>query len=271
MLDVPSLGHHPVHPVGDTTREPLGEGAPVEAAGHDAALGLRGVVAAVAHVVADHGPARADGGGHHERRDRVDVADEVEGVGEEGRGEHDREAAEVEGVRPREDLVEVVDVILIDVRLELLLDRADLGGPRLEVERLAPLARLVVRHLHRGLGAGHRDRGADLERAAARRHRGHGLDGRDRSGAAAKRLRGASARERQGRGDGHGGHEYDCEGEGGSDDESPALVRCGSGAAPQEFHPSVRARAGDRTPPRRSVTQETAPTRDAQIFWNCHL
>ena len=45
----------------------------------------------------------------------------------------------------------------------------------------------------------------------------------------------------------------------------------GSGAAPQEFHPSVRARAGDRTPPRRSVTQETAPTRDAQIFWNCHL
>ena len=78
MLDVPSLGHHPVHPVGDAPGEPLGEGAAVEPAGHDAVLGLRGVVAAVADVVTDHGPPGADGGGHHERGDGVDASDEGE-------------------------------------------------------------------------------------------------------------------------------------------------------------------------------------------------
>ena len=75
------LGHHPVHPVGDTAREPA-EGAPVEAAGHDAALGLRGVVAAVAHVVADHGH-RAQIAVDIQNADGVD-ADGVERVGQEG-------------------------------------------------------------------------------------------------------------------------------------------------------------------------------------------
>ena len=105
VLDVPRLGHHPVHPVGDAAGDSLGEGAAVEPASHDAVLGLRGVVAAVADVVADHGPAGADGGGHHERRDGVDASDGGEGVGQErGREEH-REAAVVEHVGPREDLV----------------------------------------------------------------------------------------------------------------------------------------------------------------------
>merc|ERR1719454_2143895 len=76
-----------------------------------------------------------------------------------------REAAVVEHVGPREDLVEVVDVILADLSLEVLLHLANLGGPRGEVEVLAPLAGLVVRH--RGLGVVvERDRGANLEGAA---------------------------------------------------------------------------------------------------------
>ena len=202
MLDVPSLGHHPVHPVGDTTREPLGEGAPVEAAGHDAALGLRGVVATMAHVVADHRPPRADCGRHAERRDGVDAADGVERVGQEGGGEQDREPAEVERVGPRQDLVQVLDVILVDVRLQLLLHGADLGGPGCEVEGLTPLAGLVVRHGRAGVG--HRDRGAHLDGAA------RGGDGRHRlaSGrATAHHLGEARGREHHGRGEGHGGHD----------------------------------------------------------------
>ena len=202
VLDVPSLGHHPVHPVGDTAREALGEGAPVEAARHDAVLGLRGVVAAVAHVVADHGPARADRGGHAERRDGVDAADGVERVGQEGGGEQDREPAEVEGVGPRQDLVQVLDVILVDVRLELLLHGADLGGPSREVEGLAPLAGLVVRHGRAGVG--HRDRGAHLD-GAARGGGGRHLAGDGR--ATAHHLGEARGRERHGRGEGHGGHD----------------------------------------------------------------
>ena len=144
VLHVPGLGHHPVHPVGDAAGDALGEGAAVEASGDDAALGLHGVVAAVADVVADHGPAGADGGGHHERRDGVDATDDVERGGEEGGGEHHGEAAEVEQVGPGEDLVQVVDVILVDVLLELLLELADLGAPGGEVEVLAPLAGLAV-------------------------------------------------------------------------------------------------------------------------------
>mmetsp|Transcript_7731 Transcript_7731/g.31363 ORF Transcript_7731/g.31363 Transcript_7731/m.31363 type:complete len:482 (-) Transcript_7731:82-1527(-) len=203
VLDVPSLGHHPVHPVGDAPGESLGEGAAVEPAGHDAVLGLRGVVAAVADVVTDHGPPGADGGGHHERGDGVGASDEGEDVRQERRGEEHREAAVVEHVGPGEDLVEVVDVILADLSLELLLHLANLGGPRGEVEVLAPLAGLVVGH--RGLGVViERDRGADLERAAGSRTRGGGTGG-DRA-AGEGRLEGARARESDGSRDGHGGH-----------------------------------------------------------------
>mmetsp|Transcript_36651 Transcript_36651/g.58872 ORF Transcript_36651/g.58872 Transcript_36651/m.58872 type:complete len:248 (+) Transcript_36651:835-1578(+) len=86
VLDVPRLGHHPVHPVADAALQPLGECAAVEAASHLSALGLRSVVASVAHVVAHHGPARADRGGHHERGDGVHAADRREHVGQQQRG-----------------------------------------------------------------------------------------------------------------------------------------------------------------------------------------
>mmetsp|Transcript_182178 Transcript_182178/g.443336 ORF Transcript_182178/g.443336 Transcript_182178/m.443336 type:complete len:484 (-) Transcript_182178:62-1513(-) len=204
VLHVPRLGHHPVHPVRDPARDPLRERATVEAAGHDPALALRGVVPAVADVMPDHRPSRADRGGHHERRDRVHAADRGEDVAEQHRRREEHgEAAVVEAVGPRQDLVEVIDVIIPDLRLELLLNLAHLGGPRGEIEVLAPLAGLVVGH--RGLGVViERDRGADLERAAGSRTRGGGTGG-DRA-AGEGRLEGARARESDGSRDGHGGH-----------------------------------------------------------------
>ena len=206
MLHVPRLGHHPVHPVRDPARDPLRERATVEAAGHDPALALRGVVPAVADVMPDHRPSRADRGGHHERRDRVHAADRGEDVAEQHRRREEHgEAAVVEAVGPRQDLVEVVDVIFPDLRLELLLNLAHLGGPRGEIEVLAPLAGLVVRH--RGLGVVvERDRGANLEGAAGDGDgRLGGGPGGDRA-AGEGRLGGASAGEGDGSRDGHGGH-----------------------------------------------------------------
>jgi len=214
VLHVPRLGHHPVHPVRDPARDPLRERATVEAAGHDPALALRGVVPAVADVMPYHRPSRADRGRHHERRDRVHAADRGEDVAEQHRRREEHgEAAVVEAVGPRQDLVEVVDVIFPDLRLELLLNLAHLGGPRGEIEVLAPLAGLVVRHFTRPRGRHvHRDRRARLKDAARRAARGRSLGGGrtpDRAsgaGAAGGRLERLGAREGDGSGDGHGRH-----------------------------------------------------------------
>mmetsp|Transcript_2137 Transcript_2137/g.5404 ORF Transcript_2137/g.5404 Transcript_2137/m.5404 type:complete len:503 (-) Transcript_2137:155-1663(-) len=125
VLHIPSLGEHPVAPVDEAPHGALGELGPVEAVlspNHT-------VVAAVACVMTNHGPANADGHRQQDRRDGVPGQLRPAGGGEtEG----------VDGQGPVAHLLEVVEVLLAHLLASLLLDGADLLAPSLKVEVLAP-------------------------------------------------------------------------------------------------------------------------------------
>mmetsp|Transcript_17799 Transcript_17799/g.44967 ORF Transcript_17799/g.44967 Transcript_17799/m.44967 type:complete len:474 (-) Transcript_17799:273-1694(-) len=125
VLDVPSLREHPVAPVDEAPDGALGELGPVEAVlpPNDT------IVATVACVVTNHGPANADRDRQQDRRDGVPGQ-----LGPAGSGE--AEGVDGEGVVAH--LLEVVEVLLAHVLARLLLDGADLLAPRLKVEVLAP-------------------------------------------------------------------------------------------------------------------------------------
>jgi hypothetical protein len=66
VLNVPGLGQNPVQPVKQPPPEPNRELSAMQM------LAGQLVIAAVAHMVSDHGPSTVDAGGHHEDGDRVD-------------------------------------------------------------------------------------------------------------------------------------------------------------------------------------------------------
>mmetsp|Transcript_49897 Transcript_49897/g.159652 ORF Transcript_49897/g.159652 Transcript_49897/m.159652 type:complete len:248 (+) Transcript_49897:1037-1780(+) len=202
VLHVPRLGQHPVEPVHHAADDALAEDLAVEAV---ALLVLLGVVAAVGDVVADHGPAGEDARGEEERR---------HGGAEPGEGPT-REEADVGG---EEHLLEVGDVVLALLSLDLLLNRAHLRAPRLEVKVAAPLSDVLG-----SLGAPHGNvvidvvgtRGADVHGDGDGGHL-HGAAVEARHGEAARGEHGCARH--SGRADGaeaHGGAGSDTHGGGG--------------------------------------------------------
>ena len=202
---VPRLREHPIHPIGASSPQTARKLSAVESTGDFPIRALRRVVTTVARVVTDHSPSRANRSRHHERRDRVHPVQPSRHVQTHHRHRRQRrQPAKVAQVRPRQNLLQVLHILLeVFRRLEFLLYRAHFRRPSREIEVLTPLPRLVVRHRRRRIRATRRAVDRDrLVRArirpavhVPRRVRGDRTSARDR----ARRLRDALTRRRRAR------------------------------------------------------------------------